>query len=309
MKRRRFIKILAGVSAFAALPGVARALSNTQDNSWRGVALGAEAYMRIDHPQAREFLRMAQQEITRLERIFSLYRVDSSLSRLNAKGVLEAPPLEFLELLQLCSQVHKATGGLFDPTIQALWQLYANHSVREQRPSQHQIHDAQALVGFDMLRYDASSISFARKGMAMTLNGIAQGFIADKVSKLLRENGVRHALVETGEIYALGSKGDGATWRAGVQNANGNIVANAELIDMAIATSGLQGTRIDARYGQSHILNPQSGLPAHGERLVSVSASSAALADGLSTGCCLMQPQEAKRVVGSYPNARLVYLS
>src|SRR5690606_40717482 len=54
------------------------------------------------HPDAElanDLLRITVAEIRRLEAIFSLYRPDSALSRLNRDGRLAGPPLDFVELL------------------------------------------------------------------------------------------------------------------------------------------------------------------------------------------------------------------
>src|SRR5574343_1705079 len=121
--RRRFLMIAAaamatGSAARAATPYV-----------WQGAALGARATIRLTHPQAEAITARASAEISRLESIFSLYRADSALSVLNAQGRLDAPPFQLLECLTLSGSVHSATGGLFDPTVQRLWQAPAEAAV------------------------------------------------------------------------------------------------------------------------------------------------------------------------------------
>ena len=55
---------------------------------WRGSALGGEAQITLDGPRdaAEDAARAASAEIVRLERLFSLHRADSQLSRLNRKA-------------------------------------------------------------------------------------------------------------------------------------------------------------------------------------------------------------------------------
>ena len=118
LTRRRFLTL----TAVAAMPLPARAAQITE---WHGIALGAEAAIYMDHPDADAIIDRAVAEIARLEGIFSLYRTDSALAQLNAAGRLDTPPFELLECLAQAAQVHRATKGLFDPTVQPLWQLYA----------------------------------------------------------------------------------------------------------------------------------------------------------------------------------------
>ena len=56
-------------------------------------------------------------------------------------------------------------------------------------------------------------IGFRRPGMAVTLNGVAQGYITDRVADLLRVRGFDNVLVELGEIRALGRHPDGRPGR------------------------------------------------------------------------------------------------
>ena len=80
-----------------------------------------------DRTAAGQAIAACREEITRLERIFSLYRADSALSQLNRHGRLDDPPLELVELLAFSARVSAATGGAFDVTVQPLWDLYASH--------------------------------------------------------------------------------------------------------------------------------------------------------------------------------------
>src|SRR6056297_564452 len=107
LTRRRFLSISA---AALAAPSAARA---GQSARWRGVALGAPAAMvlaGVTPQSARPVFAAMEAELLRLERIFSLYRDDSALVRLNAQGRLDAPPPEMLDLLTLAGAIHDATG-------------------------------------------------------------------------------------------------------------------------------------------------------------------------------------------------------
>ncbi len=65
---------------------------------------------------------MKAREAERLENIFSLYRPDSEIVRLNHTGALASPAPEMVELLGICRTCWQLSDGLFDPTVQPLWQ-------------------------------------------------------------------------------------------------------------------------------------------------------------------------------------------
>ena len=288
LSRRRFIAIAA---AMPVLP--LRSLAGAMPSLiWRGVALGAEASLTIEHEDEREgraAIDAALAEVARLEAIFSLHRPDSALSRLNETGSLDAAPSDLRTLLAQALQLAKVTGGAFDPTIQPLWALYANHFANEGAdpagPDQAAISDARAKVGWQKVAIDGGAVRLAAPGMALTLNGIAQGYITDRVGDILRARGFNHVLVNMGEQLALGPKRSGEAWRVGIANPAipGQILEQVPLRSGAVATSAGNGCRFDARGRFTHILDPRNGHPARALASVTVIAGSATLADGLST--------------------------
>lgn len=134
LTRRRFVSIAA--AAVAVSTGGAFAYA-PRSVLWRGIALGARAEIRIDGldgDEADEIFAACRHEIDRLEDLFSLYRTDSAIARLNRDGVLADPDPEFLALLSTVASVHRSTGGRFDPTVQPLWDAYAKlHSKSAER--------------------------------------------------------------------------------------------------------------------------------------------------------------------------------
>ncbi|MCC5991840.1 MAG: FAD:protein FMN transferase [Rhodobacteraceae bacterium] len=305
VSRRRFLAISA---AATALPLAAQAQAV---HHWRGVALGADASITLAHPDAARLVEVARAEIARLEAIFSLHTTGSALNRLNATGRLNAPPPELLECLSQCARLHRATGGLFDPTIQPLWVLYARHFAGTQRadlPDRAALALALDAVGFDRVRFDPSEIRL-EPGVALSLNGIAQGYIADRVSVLLQAQGLRDVLVNTGEFRALGQAPDGQPWQVGLKAGARVLPDRAQLRDRALASSAAQGISFDGRGRVGHILNPKTGLPAPSRwTLVSVTAPQAWLADGLSTAFCLMDQTTITECLAAFPRARLAAL-
>ena len=119
MTRRRFITF---VAAAGGLPLLLKAGgSQAKPLRWDGTALGAPASIQLYHSneaQARAALVAALDELKRLEAIFSVYRADSSISKLNREGVLENAPQDFVAMLTRALSLAKISEGVYDPTIQ-----------------------------------------------------------------------------------------------------------------------------------------------------------------------------------------------
>ncbi len=199
------------------------------------------------------------------------------------------PAPEMLELLSICSAINARTGGAFDPTIQPLWALYAERFSAGSTPSAAEI--AAVNTGWQHVQFSPAELRFAKHAMALTLNGIAQGFIADKVAAFFRAEGVENVLVNTGEIMAVGTAPNGSAWPVTIANTDGEI---APLSNAAMATSAPLGTVFDPAATVGHILDPRTGQPGGQWAQVSVTATSAALADGLSTAFCLMSDAQMR---------------
>jgi len=310
--RRRFIRVSAAAAGLCAIPGLG--WSRSQVLRWRGTAMGADASITLAHPDealAERLVGLARAEIERMESMFSLYRRDSDLSRLNRTGRLTAPTPDFPALLTVADGVHRATGGLFDPTMQPLWRLYAEHFAQPGAdplgPADARIEEALARMGWANLEFDAATIAFARPEMALSLNGIAQGYATDRVADLLKDAGLDNVLVSVGEYRALGMPADGDPWRVAIaERGDGEGEEVLALTDRALATSAPRGTTFDLAGKVPHILNPRTGRPSGSWRRVSAVASSAAVADALSTAMVLMDRETVDRVLDGLSEVRVI---
>ncbi|WP_323784757.1 FAD:protein FMN transferase [Thalassovita sp.] len=283
MTRRRFLAISAAMTA-----GTAEA---RQTHSWSGFALGAEVSMKLYGPKdiAEAALRDAQLMLKEIEKLFSLYDPQSTLSQLNTVGRLTDVPGLFLDLAEVSTQVHNATDGVFDPTVQPVWQALARGQDTQLALQQ---------MGWGRLRYNAHSLTLG-EGQQLTFNGIAQGFATDIIKERLVRNGMTKALVNIGEFNAIGGP-----FRIGIADPERDIVATRTLRNSAIATSSPE---IQTIGGHSHILNPKSLAPPVWST-VSVEAESAALADACSTAFCLMPRPQIEHVMRKLSDLRQVTL-
>lgn len=307
--RRRFLTVAGALAGLSLVPAaLAQAAAAAALHRWQGVVLGAEARIVLHHPagaEARRLIESCVAEIARLERIFSLHRADSALSRLNRAGTLEAPPFELVQLLGDCRRFGRLTGGAFDATVQPLWRLHADHFARGNAdpsgPPPSALARARALVDYEAVSLDSARVALVRPGMAVTLNGIAQGFITDRVAALLRAGGIERVLLDLGEVRALGHHPSGRPWRVGLRDPRwpGRSAATVELADRAIATSAPAATRFDASGDHHHLFEPGTGRPTRRALGASVIARDATTADALSTAFCVMPEPAIRRVVAT----------
>jgi thiamine biosynthesis lipoprotein len=299
--RRRFIGISAAAGGLSLLPLAHGTQAHALAVTWRGLALGAVASLQIHHPDraaAQELIRRSLAEVRRLERVFSLYREDSALVALNRHGALGAPPAELVELLGQARRYAELTGGAFDPTVQPLWALYTDHfskpGAAPDGPPAADVKAALALVGYSNVLVSRDRIALAHRGMALTLNGIAQGYITDRIVALLRTGGIEHSMVDMGESRAIGARPDGQAWEVGLADPDEprRIAQTIPIVDQAVATSGGYGFRFDTAGRFNHLFDPITGQSASRYRGVTVVMPTATAADALSTAFSLLSPED-----------------
>ena len=313
LTRRNALKILgSAIGLPVSILGVRNFASSPMLVQWHGEALGAEASLSLWHPNprvARQAVIMIGSELRRLESIFSLYQTDSEILRLNKEGKLSLPSREFVEVLDVSAKIYNVSDRAFDPTIQPLWDLYSKHFSAERSNNAtletERIVAACKLVSFAEVEVGSQAINFSRKGMALSLNGIAQGYITDYITDLLRNEGFDNAMVEMGETRALGAAPDGQPFIVNLMNPiqPSLIDRSVSLTNEALSVSGGYGMLFSER-GAHHIFDPLTGNSANRLLDVSVIAPSAVIADGLSTAIYVAGEQAAKNIIGSYPSAR-----
>jgi thiamine biosynthesis lipoprotein len=202
--------------------------------------------------------------------------------------------------IQLSQRIAAATGGLFDPTVQSLWEAHADWFSIDGSvglPPDSIVHAARRRVGWKGISCAPERITL-RPGQRITLNGLGQGYVTDRVAGLLRARGFGHVLVDLGEQCALGERGDGSPWM--IARADREPIA---LTDGALATSEARGCVFGADGAAHHLFDPRTGRSAARWRCVTVHHPSAAIADGLSTALYAASPSEAARIVAVFPGA------
>ena len=314
--RRRFI---AFVAAAAGLPLLLKAGgAQARPARWDGTALGAPASIQLYHNDeavAQAALAAGLAELRRLEAIFSVYRADSAISRLNRDGVLNNAPQDFTALLEHSLNLARISEGVYDPTVQPLWQTYFRHFTASAPapggPSAQDIAAARALVDWRGVEIAADRVSFSRPGMGLTLNSGAQGYITDRVADVLRAHGFDRMLVDMGEPRALSAKPDGSAWRIAIANPAdpSRSVLTLDLVDKCVSTSGGYGTLFDSAGAFTHLIDTRSGRTAPALVGVSVVADSGTIADGLSTAMLFAPLERRQHILRAAGGLKAIYVT
>lgn len=287
LPRRTFLAatLAAPLGAASAAP-VATAPLHWQQRHLTG--FGTTLRLQAGHPQPdvlTEALDAAVQALREVEAAMNLFDPRSEIRQLNRSGRLLRPSSHLRAVLRVAQQVSAASNGAFDVTVQPLWQAYDEARTNGRLPTQADLAAARQPVGWQHLQVDETAVWFDRPGMALTLNGIAQGYAADVARATLHAHGITRALVDAGEFASLGRNGHGMPWRVGIEDphaADRLLTAVPLPPGHCIATSSdLRGAfTADRRHHQ--LFDPATGDSPPALSSVSVMAERAVLADALT---------------------------
>jgi thiamine biosynthesis lipoprotein len=256
--------------------------------------------------RAEEAVGRAFEEMHRLIGILSRFEHDSPVSALNADGRLAGPPPELRRVVARGLRYHRVTRGAFDISVAPLVNLFrrlrgdGSPSV----PSETEIREARSLVDARAVRVSWREIRLGKSGMGITLDGIAKGFIVDRMASVLSRAGVTDFLINAGgDIRVSGANQQGEPWSVGVKDPRDDTrpAGTVGLSAGAVATSGGYEVYFDADRRFHHIVDPGTGRsPTHCVS-ATVVAPTAMAADALATSVFVMAPSEGLRMVESLP--------
>ena len=242
----------------------------------------------------------------------------SELSRVNQNAGIRPVAVsgELITVLRRALFFADITDGAFNPAIGPLVKLWGIGAEKARLPEEHEIAAALPLTNHRDVEVDEANrtVFLKHEGMSLDLGGIAKGYAADELAGILKEAGVRRAVIDLGgNIYAHGSKTAKQKWRIGIQNPlspRGEYLAVEEAADKTLVTSGVYERFFEKdgiRY--HHILDPKTGYPADSGLLsVTVIAESSLDADALSTSLFVLGYDRGAGLLSRFPGAEAVFV-
>jgi len=262
--------------------------------------------------------RDALDEIDRLEQQLTVFRESSEVSNINRNAAFAAVKVEasLFALLFRCLELYRETEGAFDITSGPLTRVWGFLRREGRLPNPNEIAAVRACVGSDkmFLNHEERTIRFRRTGVEINLGSIGKGYALDRVAAMLRQRGVRTALLNAGSssIRAIGSGGTGQRgWVVGLRHPRqkDKRMALLRIRDCALSTSGSEEQFFEVsgkRYG--HIIDPRSGQPAEGVTSVTVVTQSTAVSDAWATAFYVGGRAFAERYCEAHPDVLVIML-
>lgn len=306
--KKRFIAVLLAASMTAGLYGCGSGAA--QDSAQGSAAAETTSSTYSDEPASQQFYAMdtvmniqaygedAQTAIDEcvkyingLEDEISRTDENSEIYKLN-HGESSEVSEDTLDIVQSALDLAKESGGYFDPTVAPLSDLWQIGTDDAHIPEQSEIDDAKALVGYDRVKIDGSSIDMD-DGMEIDLGGIGKGYAADHVVQIMNEYGVERAVIALGgNVYVMGEKAADTGWKVGISDPDDSTgyLGVLEVSSTSVVTSGDYERYFEedgVRY--CHIFDTSTGYPAQTDiRSVTIVDDNSTRADAFTTALFVM---------------------
>ena len=264
--------------------------------------------------QASAAIDKAFQEIVRLDGVMNNYRADSQLSRLNKSATFHPASVspDLYHVIRESLDYSRLSGGKFDISVGPLVSLWKAALGGNRLPSKEEVAAARRCTGSDkVVLIPPNRVMFRSTCIQLDLGAIGKGYAVDRAVDVLREFGIKSALINAGgsTIYGMGSPPGEAGWLVHLRDPSRQIDPTVVLFDESISTSEQSRASYLEDNSPGHIIDPETGRPLKTRFAVSVVARTATSSDALSTTLLLVGPDDGVRIIDNVPGTAALWIA
>ena len=257
---------------------------------------------------------IAQKKIGELNVLISVTKPESDIYKINnATSFPVNVSDDTISVIKDSLKIAKMTNGAFNPVLYPITKAWGFTTKQYRVPSDSEIAELLKLTNFDDVKIKGNDI-YLKPGMLFDLGGIGKGWAGDEAIKILRQNGVKSAILDLGgNVQTIGSKPDGTAWQVGLQNPWGDgAVAAIKIKNEAMITSGGYVRYFTGDDGKKyvHIMDGITGRPVENDVVsTTIITEFGTYADGLSTATYVLGKDRSIDLWKNNKNFEMILLS
>ena len=247
--------------------------------------------------KADDAITKAFAEVKRIDDLFTTYNEESPVSKVNSLSYsIISVDSEIYGLIVLCDSITKLSNGSFDVSLDNLTEVWGFYTDDPQLPTKVEIDSALLNSGWQKIPLLGDNKIIKKGNVGLNFGAIAKGYAVDQAINVLKNNGIKTALVNAGgEISLIGND-----WIVGIQHPReiNSLITKIKLDGLTVATSGDYEQYFEAsgkRY--HHILDPKTGYPSPGLQSVTIINKSNTIADALATAVFVMGKEKGMKLI------------
>lgn len=271
-----------------------------------------------DH-QSDEVMDKVFDKLKEIDDIVSINKEGTEIDKVNKNAGIKPVKMSdtSFDIISSGLKYSKLSNGDYDITVGPLVKLWSIGLPEAKVPTKDEIDNAKKLIDYDKVQINeyTKEVYLEEKGMMLDLGSIAKGYAADEAVRVLKEAGVKRAIVDLGgNIFAMGSKSEDKGWTIGIQDPvelRGNALGSLEVKNKTVVTTGIYERFIEkdgVKY--HHILNPETGYPFDTNISgISIIADKSINADALSTLIFTKGLEDGLKMVDDMKNVEAVFVT
>ncbi|EKX88648.1 FAD:protein FMN transferase [Alloprevotella sp. oral taxon 473] len=309
-------RIISLIFLILLVAGTIFILSRSKYQTSQGEIFGTTYHVRYNSTQNLD--KEIEQELFRVDTIFSLFKENSLLSRFNRGEDKGKGNTLFAEVIKLSLEISNETEGAFDITVAPLVNAWGFGFKNKQPLSNQQVDSLQKLVGYQHLSFNGKELTKDIPNLQIDCGAIAKGYAVDRIAKLLSDKGCQNYMVEIGgEVVVKGNNDKGEKWKIGINKPTQHALPTEEdlqtllsLTNCGIATSGnYRNFYIKDGKKYAHSIDPKTGYPVqHSLLSATVISQSCAKSDALATAFMVMGLDKAKAFVETHKDIQVYFI-
>ena len=309
-------RIISLIFLILLVAGTIFILSRSKYQTSQGEIFGTTYHVRYNSTQNLD--KEIEQELFRVDTIFSLFKENSLLSRFNRGEDKGKGNTLFAEVIKLSLEISNETEGAFDITVAPLINAWGFGFKNKQPLSNQQVDSLQKLVGYQHLSFNGKELTKDIPNLQIDCGAIAKGYAVDRIAKLLSDKGCQNYMVEIGgEVVVKGNNDKGEKWKIGINKPTQHALPTEEdlqtllsLTNCGIATSGnYRNFYIKDGKKYAHSIDPKTGYPVqHSLLSTTVITQSCAKSDALATAFMVMGLDKAKAFVETHKDIQVYFI-
>lgn len=309
-------RIISLIFLILLVAGTIFILSRSKYQTSQGEIFGTTYHVSYNSTQNLD--KEIEQELFRVDTIFSLFKENSLLSRFNRGEDKGKGNTLFAEVIKLSLEISNETEGAFDITVAPLVNAWGFGFKNKQPLSNKQVDSLQKLVGYQHLSFNGKELTKDIPNLQIDCGAIAKGYAVDRIAKLLSDKGCPNYMVEIGgEVVVKGNNDKGEKWKIGINKPTQHALPTEEdlqtllsLTNCGIATSGnYRNFYIKDGKKYAHSIDPKTGYPVqHSLLSATVITQSCAKSDALATAFMVMGLDKAKAFVETHKDIQVYFI-
>lgn len=318
--RRKILKAIAGAAAAGGLVGGAgwfvlrreRNLFEVRREQTLMQTSVAVTCLADDVDKAGVAIDAAFRRMAGTAAVLTRFDPAGPVARLNRDGRLENLPSELSEVLHRALAISAVTDGDFDISVLPVLQFF--ESMRQpavlDAADREQIGDKDRLIDYRRIALDAKGVRFTHPGMAITLDGLAKGYVIDQGIASLKASGIESALVDAGgDVRAISGSDSNRQWHVGIVDPAdiNKVAAIVTLRNAALGTSGNYRIFYSSDKTLFHVIDPHTGYSPLNYSSVTVMGETSVDADAMSVAAASMPVPRLREVMAAQNDQWLVF--